>query len=221
MAFTRWAQASSPHVYKVDINGLTAHPAVQRVVTAPLDYRPGPPPPPSAPSEEAAAAAEAAEARLAGTASSAGTASDSGTASDGEESDAADAAPAQQGVLAPASGAQQHHQEQQGSGSATTYGVGQGASSSHDASGVASAGSGLGSGAGHARPPKVALVFGREELGMSDEEVDSCEVCCSVPIGRLQVRRCRIGDVGVWGVIQGQVCCSVPIGCLQVGADAG
>jgi tRNA C32,U32 (ribose-2'-O)-methylase TrmJ len=33
---------------------------------------------------------------------------------------------------------------------------------------------------------KIALVFGREELGMSDEEVDTCDVACSIPIGRLQ-----------------------------------
>eukprot|EP00798_Chlamydomonas_sp_ICE-L_P015019 gene15019-21091_t len=36
------------------------------------------------------------------------------------------------------------------------------------------------------RRKRVALVFGREELGMSDEEVDSCDVVCSIPIGRLQ-----------------------------------
>lgn len=34
---------------------------------------------------------------------------------------------------------------------------------------------------------RVALVFGREELGMSDEEVDACDLACSIPIGRLQV----------------------------------
>lgn len=36
------------------------------------------------------------------------------------------------------------------------------------------------------RPVRLALVFGREELGMSDEEVASCDVVCSIPIGRLQ-----------------------------------
>ncbi len=36
------------------------------------------------------------------------------------------------------------------------------------------------------RPTRVALVFGREELGMSDEEVDECDLACCIPIGRLQ-----------------------------------
>ncbi len=36
--------------------------------------------------------------------------------------------------------------------------------------------------------PRVALVFGREELGLSDDEVASCDAVCSIPIGRLQVR---------------------------------
>ncbi|KAL6758975.1 hypothetical protein V8C86DRAFT_1404465 [Haematococcus lacustris] len=35
---------------------------------------------------------------------------------------------------------------------------------------------------------RVALVFGREELGLSDDEVKACDVACSIPIGRLQVR---------------------------------
>lgn len=38
------------------------------------------------------------------------------------------------------------------------------------------------------RPARLALVFGREELGMSDEEVAECDAVCSIPIGRLQVR---------------------------------
>ncbi|KAF5838962.1 hypothetical protein DUNSADRAFT_1907 [Dunaliella salina] len=36
------------------------------------------------------------------------------------------------------------------------------------------------------RSVRVALVFGREDLGMSDEEVQGCDVICSIPIGRLQ-----------------------------------
>lgn len=32
----------------------------------------------------------------------------------------------------------------------------------------------------------LALVFGREEFGLSDEEVAACNVACSIPIGRLQ-----------------------------------
>eukprot|EP00200_Dunaliella_tertiolecta_P004582 CAMPEP_0202347334 /NCGR_PEP_ID=MMETSP1126-20121109/5738_1 /ASSEMBLY_ACC=CAM_ASM_000457 /TAXON_ID=3047 /ORGANISM="Dunaliella tertiolecta, Strain CCMP1320" /LENGTH=339 /DNA_ID=CAMNT_0048938865 /DNA_START=113 /DNA_END=1132 /DNA_ORIENTATION=- len=36
------------------------------------------------------------------------------------------------------------------------------------------------------RAVRVALVFGREDLGMSDEEVQECDVVCSIPIGRLQ-----------------------------------
>lgn len=38
------------------------------------------------------------------------------------------------------------------------------------------------------RPQRVALVFGREEFGLSDEEVATCSAACSIPIGRLQVR---------------------------------
>eukprot|EP00955_Chlamydomonas_euryale_P100633 365296-Chlamydomonas_euryale.AAC.41 len=34
---------------------------------------------------------------------------------------------------------------------------------------------------------RLALVFGREELGLSDAEVDACDAVCSIPIGRLQV----------------------------------
>ena len=33
---------------------------------------------------------------------------------------------------------------------------------------------------------RVALVFGREDLGLSDAEVEACDVACSIPIGRLQ-----------------------------------
>jgi len=33
---------------------------------------------------------------------------------------------------------------------------------------------------------RLALVFGREELGLSDAEVDACDAVCSIPIGRLQ-----------------------------------
>lgn len=33
---------------------------------------------------------------------------------------------------------------------------------------------------------RVALVFGREDLGLSDEEVESCDMACCIPIGRLQ-----------------------------------
>lgn len=35
-------------------------------------------------------------------------------------------------------------------------------------------------------PPKLALVFGREELGLSDDELAACDLACSIPIGRLQ-----------------------------------
>jgi hypothetical protein len=38
----------------------------------------------------------------------------------------------------------------------------------------------------HALSPRIALVFGREEFGLSDEEVACCDVACSIPIGRLQ-----------------------------------
>lgn len=40
------------------------------------------------------------------------------------------------------------------------------------------------------RPVRVALVYGREEFGLSDEEVAACDVACAIPIGRLQVGMC-------------------------------
>jgi tRNA C32,U32 (ribose-2'-O)-methylase TrmJ len=36
------------------------------------------------------------------------------------------------------------------------------------------------------RRTRIALVFGREELGLSDEEIEACDVACCIPIGRLQ-----------------------------------
>lgn len=38
----------------------------------------------------------------------------------------------------------------------------------------------------NSKSTRIALVFGREELGLSDEEVDACSAVCSIPIGRLQ-----------------------------------
>jgi tRNA C32,U32 (ribose-2'-O)-methylase TrmJ len=37
------------------------------------------------------------------------------------------------------------------------------------------------------RPARIALVFGREEFGLSDDEVAVCDVACAISIGRLQV----------------------------------
>lgn len=34
---------------------------------------------------------------------------------------------------------------------------------------------------------RMALVFGREEFGLTDEEIAACSVACSISIGRLQV----------------------------------
>ncbi|PNW86306.1 hypothetical protein CHLRE_02g081176v5 [Chlamydomonas reinhardtii] len=162
VAFTRWAQSSSPHVYKVDINGLTSHPAIANVITQPLLRSPPPPPPPSSPwTAAAAAAAEAAEARLGG--GSASAASSSGPASGDEEADEEAGSAESRPASSPAS---LERTEAHASSSSS--------SSSSSTGGAAP------------RMPRIALVFGREELGMSDEEVDSCEVCCSVPIGRLQ-----------------------------------
>lgn len=46
------------------------------------------------------------------------------------------------------------------------------------------------SGSGGAGPPsppgKVLFVFGREESGLTEEEIASCDCVCSIPIGRLQ-----------------------------------
>ena len=34
---------------------------------------------------------------------------------------------------------------------------------------------------------RIALVFGREEFGLSDDEVAACDIACAISIGRLQV----------------------------------
>lgn len=41
------------------------------------------------------------------------------------------------------------------------------------------------------KPVQLALVFGREEFGLSDDEVAACDLACSIPIGRLQVSGAR------------------------------
>ncbi|GLI59771.1 hypothetical protein VaNZ11_001734 [Volvox africanus] len=207
IAFTRWTQASSPHVCKVDINGLTSHPAVQRVITQPLQLPGGdaaanmPRPPPSAAWTEAAAvAAEAVEARLMTTAvrSAAGMSGSEASLDEGYDF----------GPQWRPQGPEQEQQQQccrpsgtvdgsggysNGNGSGQTLGPNcstsdstSSSSGSGSSSNSSSSGSSSGSSTDVYRPPRVALVFGREELGMSDEEVDSCEVCCSIPIGRLQ-----------------------------------
>jgi hypothetical protein len=38
------------------------------------------------------------------------------------------------------------------------------------------------------RHERIALVFGREEFGLSDDEVAACDIACAISIGRLQVR---------------------------------
>jgi hypothetical protein len=43
-------------------------------------------------------------------------------------------------------------------------------------------------GLGSHKPVRLALVFGREEFGLSDEELQACDLACSIPLGRLQVR---------------------------------
>ncbi len=59
-----------------------------------------------------------------------------------------------------------------------------------DAETLSSSGRGAQAAEMHSGPPlkrvRVALVFGREELGLADEEVDACDAVCSIPIGRLQ-----------------------------------
>ncbi|PNH02091.1 putative tRNA/rRNA methyltransferase MJ1476 [Tetrabaena socialis] len=228
VAFTRWSQSSSPTVFRVDINGLTAHPAVRRVIEGPLEGAAPPPPPPSAWTVEAAAAAAAAEARLAAAAGPAAAATSSGGGSASLEQDEAEAEREARGGSARGAGANgpvsaaispnSQQQQQQGhqhsstsidaaasiTASTGSSGIGQ-ASSSHpsrspdqtaDAAGTSSSPDMRPTepnrtqpdpaGPGRPRAPKVALVFGREELGLSDEEVDGCEVVCSVPIGRLQ-----------------------------------
>lgn len=72
-------------------------------------------------------------------------------------------------------------------GSADDASVSTSAPSGDDAGSDRSLNSHQSSGTGAATPRKrVALVFGREELGLSDDEVDACDLVCSIPIGRLQ-----------------------------------
>jgi tRNA C32,U32 (ribose-2'-O)-methylase TrmJ len=74
-------------------------------------------------------------------------------------------------------------------------------------------GGGEGGGDG-GRRTRLALVFGREEHGLSDAEIDSCDAACSIPIGRLQeslslshavsivlsaLFRERLAAAGAWG----------------------
>ncbi|GIL83485.1 hypothetical protein Vretimale_11166 [Volvox reticuliferus] len=199
IAFTRWTQASSAHVYKVDINGLISHPAVRRVITQPLQLPGGvapskaPRPPPSAPwTEAASAAAAAAEARL--MTAEAGSAAEPPSSSEASLDEGDHVGPKRLRY-----GSEQEQQQLQcchikgavdgldGNGN-NNGGSGQTspASGPDVSSNDVSSSSSSSAGSEVYRPPRVALVFGREELGMSDEEVDSCEVCCAIPIGRLQ-----------------------------------
>ncbi|EFJ45312.1 hypothetical protein VOLCADRAFT_106038 [Volvox carteri f. nagariensis] len=247
IAFTRWSQASSPHVFKVDISSLADHPAVHDVITQPLkdtgtrrapraatatadngagagagaggsDISSPPAPLPSRPtpatwSAATAAAAEAAEVRLAAASvlsSSGGSGDDeneepppaqqpsqqqqqqqqrealatsSGWASTGCDSRGTDSYPSSGYERNPAatSSFQQphhhhcHHAEHQHKLQPASSS--DGSSSMSNAAVVAGAGA---EGPTGRRPPRVALVFGREELGMSDEEVDSCEESLSL-----------------------------------------
>ncbi|KAG2500207.1 hypothetical protein HYH03_001785 [Edaphochlamys debaryana] len=205
VAFTRWAQSSSPQVYKVDINGLASHPAVAAVVSQPLLRSPPPPPPPSAAwTEAAAAAAEAAESSLASPSPSPSSASStssrvsgSGSGSDAADSDEGEhrgsSSPRAASQSSPSTSDSTLHTAPLGASlgsnpSAAASHAGPAAAAADDgarASGAAGAGA-PSSGGAQRRFPRVALIFGREELGMSDAEVDACEVVCSVPIGRLQ-----------------------------------
>jgi tRNA C32,U32 (ribose-2'-O)-methylase TrmJ len=49
----------------------------------------------------------------------------------------------------------------------------------------AKSGGGDGSSLDASPPPRLALVFGREEFGLSDAEVRSCALACELPMGRL------------------------------------
>jgi tRNA C32,U32 (ribose-2'-O)-methylase TrmJ len=80
-------------------------------------------------------------------------------------------------------------------------------------------GPGGGEGAGEGgRRTRVALVFGREEHGLSDAEIEACDAACSIPIGRLQeslslshavsivlsaLFRERLVAAGAWGAAGG------------------
>lgn len=56
------------------------------------------------------------------------------------------------------------------------------------------------------QPVRLALVFGREEFGLSDEEVAACDLACSIPIGRLQVRVMLCFFAGAFGALE---CCAL------------
>ncbi|GFR49480.1 hypothetical protein Agub_g11419 [Astrephomene gubernaculifera] len=196
IAFTRWSQASSPHVYKVDINGLTSHPAVRRVLTQPLTAVDGGAN--NGPAVQPSSFAVPGEAEAEGASSTPGTASSSSPSSSSSSSSSA-AAAANAGEESRHVGdlGQTVRSSCCGGGTSSTSTSSSSASSSMDQDSSTSSSSSSTSGqqppqqlptSGSPAPaaPKIALVFGREELGMSDEEVDGCEVCCSVPIGRLQ-----------------------------------
>lgn len=51
----------------------------------------------------------------------------------------------------------------------------------------------------HQRPVRIALVFGREEFGLSDAEVAACDLACAISIGRLQVRPDQLPCMLQWG----------------------
>ena len=66
---------------------------------------------------------------------------------------------------------------------------GGGSSGSSSSGGSGGGGSSSGATVHGGGPARVALVFGREEFGLADEEVAACSVACALPMGRLSVSR--------------------------------
>ncbi len=140
VAFTRWVSGREADSF--DLEGLMRHPAVRRMLAAPVQA-PGP-------RAEAGAGAEAEAGAEAGP--QAGPREPSGSADGASEG---------------------------------LHGAGPAAAGTTTAAGAGADGPGP-----ERRRPRVALVFGREELGLRDDEVAACGALCSIPIGRLQVGVC-------------------------------
>ncbi|KAJ9523493.1 hypothetical protein QJQ45_007209 [Haematococcus lacustris] len=171
IAFTRWSQHLATPFY--DLQGMVQHPVVQQLIRQAIPAS-SLSSPASQPRTQASAAPEPASTRTTSglitqgsvaAAAGVGVGGSTGVGGVGEGEGAAWAAETGEPAAPNPNG-------QAGSASSSQAGA---ASSSQ-----------AGSGSSSQAVVRVALVFGREELGLSDDEVKACDVACSIPIGRLQ-----------------------------------